>query len=178
MPPHCDSLDGPVVRAAVQSLETRDVDVVLPYVPKTAEPEVVDVFDKVSRARRDNPGAREVADRFFYETVVRLHRAGEGAPFTGLKPAGLDVGPVIPAAEKAIESGSADDLTKLLCDIVRQEVGARFEQVMRLKVTAGHSVDDARKYVSAMLGFQVYAHGVYKSSKASQHDGHSHGAEA
>ena len=177
MPPHCDSLDGPVVRAAVQSLETRDVDVVLPYVPKTAEPEVVDVFHKVRRVRRDNPDAREVADRFFYETVVRLHRAGEGAPFTGLKPAGLDVGPVIPAAEKAIESGTAYDLTELLCDIVRQEVGARFEQVMRLKVTAGQNVDDARKYVSAMLGFQVYAHGVYKSLKASQHDGHSHRAE-
>ena len=118
-----------------------------------------------------------MADRFFYETVVRLHRAGEGAPFTGLKPAGLDVGPVIPAAEKAIESGSADDLTGLLCDIVRREVGARFGQVMRLKGTAGQNVDDARRYVSAMLGLQVYAHGVYKSLMASPHGGHSHRAE-
>lgn len=177
MPPHCDSLDGPVVRAAAQSLETRDVNVVLPFVPKAAEREVVDAFEKVRRARRESSDAREVADRFFYETVVRLHRAGEGAPFTGLKPAGLDVGPVIPAAEKAIESGSAGDLTRLLCDIVRQEVDARFDEVISLKRTGGQNVDEARRYVSAMLGFQVYAHGVYKSLKASQDHGHSHRAE-
>jgi hypothetical protein len=35
---------------------------------------------------------------------TRLHRPGEGAPYTGLKPAGQDFGPVIPAAEHAIES--------------------------------------------------------------------------
>jgi tetratricopeptide (TPR) repeat protein len=39
--------------------------------------------------------------------VVRIHRAGEGAPYTGLKPAGLSEGPIIPIAEKAIEIGIA-----------------------------------------------------------------------
>lgn len=32
MPPHCDSLDGPVVTAARQALEAGDVDIVLPFV--------------------------------------------------------------------------------------------------------------------------------------------------
>ena len=44
------------------------------------------------------------------ETVIRLHRAGEGAAYTGLKTAGADYGPAIPAAEYAVETG---DLVKL-----------------------------------------------------------------
>jgi hypothetical protein len=84
---------------------------------------------------------------------------------------------VIPAAEKAIESGSARDLTRLPCDVVRQEVDARFEEVMGLKRAGGQNVDEARRYVSAMLGFQVYAHDVYKTLKASRDHGHSHRAE-
>jgi hypothetical protein len=55
------------------------------------------------KARHEGPASREVADRHFFETVVRLHRAGEGAPYTGLKPAGLDVGPVIPVAEHGLQ---------------------------------------------------------------------------
>lgn len=173
MPPHCDSLDGPVVQAASRSLAESDVNIVLPYVPKAAEREVIGAFQKVAKARRDSADAREVADRFFYETVVRLHRAGEGAPFTGLKPAGLDVGPVIPAAEQAIESGAAGRVTDLLCTVVREEVGARFDRVMRLKAAAGKSVEQAREYVSAMLGLEVYAHTVYRALKATGHEGHS-----
>lgn len=40
---------------------------------------------------------------YFFETVDRIHRAGEGEPHTGLKSAGRDLGPAIPAADKAIE---------------------------------------------------------------------------
>ena len=49
-----------------------------------------------------------MADLYFFETVVRVHRAGEGAAYNGLKPAGLDEGPVIPIAEKAIETASPE----------------------------------------------------------------------
>jgi len=177
MPPHCDSLDGPVVQAASRSLAESNVKIVLPYVPKMAEQEVIDAFEKVAKARQGSSNAREVADRFFYETVVRLHRSGEGAAFTGLKPAGLDVGPVIPVTGRAIESGSVGQLTDLLCKVVREEVGARFDHVMRLKDAADIGVEQAREYVSSMLGLQVYAHTIYKTLKAAGHDGHSHGAE-
>ena len=173
MPPHCDSLDGPVVRAASLALEKGDVNVVLPYVPKTAEDEILATFEKVGTVRQGQPEAKELVDRFFFETVVRLHRAGEGAPFTGLKPDGLDVGPVIPVAERAIDNGSVTELTALLCSIVRDELDTRFQQVMCLKRTAGKGVDEAREYVSAMLGLQVYAQSVYRSLKAGGHERHS-----
>ena len=99
MPPHCDSVDGPVVNAARTALEAGDVALVLPFVRADGEAEVRRVFDSVLPVRDFGPEVREVADRLFYETVVRIHRAGEGAPYTGLKPAGLSVGPVIPLAE-------------------------------------------------------------------------------
>ena len=108
MPPHCDSLDGPVVTAARRALEADDVDLVLPYVPEEGEEEVRGMFARVRLARAGGGPARDVADHLFFETVVRLHRAGEGAPYTGLKPSGLDVGPVIPLAEEAVGTGSAD----------------------------------------------------------------------
>jgi len=172
MPPHCDSMDGPVVKAAMKALEAESVNIILPYVPKEGEEEVSRAFEKVVQARRGGAAAREVADLYFCETVVRVHRAGEGAPFTGLKPAGLDVGPVIPVAEKAIETGSPDALLDLLADMVRTEVKRRFEHMMHLKAHAEKGVDEARDYVSAMLGLQVYSHSLYENIKAEPHAGH------
>src|SRR5450756_2086105 len=163
MPPHCDSMDGPVVTVAARALEQENVRLILPFVPKEGEQEVVNAFEQVMPVRSLSPAAREVADRLFFETVVRVHREGEGATFTGLKPAGLDVGPVIPVAERAIESGSPDALLDLLSDMVRTEVERRFKHMMHLKAHAEGGVDEAREYVKAMLGLQVYSCLLYTS---------------
>ena len=178
MPPHCDSMDGPVVIAARQALDKEDVSLILPYVKEGASTDVKSAFDKVLRARKAGPAAREVADLYFYETTVRLHRAGEGAPYTGLKPAGLDVGPVIPVAEKAIEAGSPEALIRLLSDTLREEVQHRFERMQHLRGYHPGEVEKARKHVEAMLDLQVYAHQLYLAMKAVPHEGghqHHHG---
>lgn len=177
MPPHCDSLDGPVVRAARTALEESDVDLVLPYVPAEGEDEVRRAFDLAGKARAQGGEARDVADRYFFETVVRVHRAGEGAAFTGLKPEGLDVGPVIPLAEAAIESGDATALTAFLADAVTTEAKVRFATVMELQRHAGEGVPQARDYVSAMLGLQVWAHKLNGAvhAPAHEHVAHHHG---
>jgi hypothetical protein len=171
-------MDGPVVNAARQALDTGNVDLVLAYVPESATEEVKRAFVKVNRARKVDPAAREIADLYFFETVVRLHREGEGAPYTGLKPAGLDVGPVIPTAEKAIASGSPEGLIRLLTDTLRQEVRQRFADVQRLGAHDRQDVAHAREYVGAMLGLEVYSHQLYLAMKAEPHEGHhehSHG---
>ena len=169
MPPHCDSLDGPVVTAAREALERGDVQRVLPYVSERGEPELRRAFDLAVKARSLGPDAAAVADRWLFETAVRLHRAGEGAAFTGLKPAGLDVGPVIPAAERALESASPDRLAELLCGIVRDQVGRRHAQAMQAKQRAGQGLSAAREYVEAALGLQVWAHGVYRQAMTDPH---------
>ncbi|BCM72895.1 MULTISPECIES: DUF6448 family protein [Streptomyces] len=169
MPPHCDSLDGPVVTAARKALEERDVDQVLPYVTEEGEPEVREAFSLAATVRALGQDAQEVADRWFFETVVRVHRSGEGASFTGLKPAGLGVGPVIPAAERALDAGSADALAGLLCGIVREQVEERLGRAMALKERAGEGVAAHRAYVEAGLGLQVWAHHLYQQAVAAPH---------
>lgn len=178
MPPHCDSLDGPVVAAARRALDDGNVDLVLCYVPADDEPEVRHAFDLAVKARALGSEAREVADRWFSETAVRVHRAGEGASFTGLKPAGLDVGPVIPAAERALATGSPDELTDVLCGTVREQAVQRHRHAMALAAQARHSVAAAREHVEAELGLQVWAHGVHRQAMADPHEhagGHEHG---
>jgi hypothetical protein len=173
MPPHCDSLDGPVVTAAKAALEAGNVNLILPYVPKEGEAEIIRAFEKVMKIRADEP-TREIADLYFFETVVRIHRMGEGAPYTGLKPVGLSEGPVIPVAEEAIESGSPDALINILSDMLREEITNRFHHMMHLKEHADKSVDDAREYVEAMLGLQVWSHSIYERIHGEAHLAHVH----
>lgn len=163
MPPHRDSMDGPVVAAARQALEAADVNLVLPFVHPDGEAEVRAMFDTVMPVRGLAPGAREVADRLFFETVVRIHRAGEGGPYTGLKSAGLSVGPVIPLAERAVETGSPDEVGTFLTAALRNELKRRLELVNTLKATKDRSTDHARQYVEAMLDFEVYSDQVFRS---------------
>jgi Family of unknown function (DUF6448) len=169
MPPHCDSLDGPVVSAARRALDASDVEWILPYVHADGEAEVRAAFDRAVKVRALGAEAQEVADRWFFETVVRVHRAGEGAPFTGLKPAGLDVGPVIPAAERALDIANAEGLVDVLCRTVKDQVEHRHAHAMALKTHAADGVPEARAYVDAMLGLQVWAHGLYKQAMADPH---------
>lgn len=170
MPPHCDSMDGPVVTAARRALDAGDVRLVLPYVPGDGEGEVSEAFDAVLAIRGQGPAVREVADRHFFETVVRVHRAGEGAPYTGLKPAGLDHGPVIPVAERALESGSPDELVALLTARVEEEVRGRFAHVMELGTRTDGDVAANRAYVEAMLDLQVWSHALYAATHAAAHE--------
>ena len=172
MPPHCDALDGPVVKAAVRALEAGDVEIALPFVYEKGEPEVREAFAKTIEARNAGGMAQGVADRWFFETVVRVHRAGEGAPFTGLKPAGLDHGPVIPVAERALESGSADELISLLTEVVAHETKEKFDHAMTLKARAGQGLPQAREYTSAMLGLQVWANKLHTCVKTDPHASH------
>lgn len=141
----------------------------LPFVPEDGEDEVRSAFEAVLPVRDLSPKAREVADRLFFETVVRVHRAGEGAPYTGLKPAGLSVGPAIPLAERAVETGSSNHLADFLSRQLRDELKHRLERVNALSARKDQSVPDGRRYVEAMLGFEVYSHHVLQALLAPAH---------
>jgi uncharacterized protein DUF6448 len=174
MPPHCDSLDGPVVSAARHALAVGDVDQVLPYVPADAEDEIREAFARVLPLQTAEQSAAELARRWFFETVVRLHRVGEHAPYTGLKPAGLDTGPVIPLAEKAVESGDPEEVYRLVAADLHSELGHRLRYVQQLAADKDTSIAAGREYVQAMLGFQVYANHVYRAVHSDPHGEHEH----
>lgn len=179
MPPHCDALDGPVVRTTIRALEWREVDSLLTYVPEEGAAKVRGTFAEVCAARVLEEPARVVADRHLFETVVRIHRAGEGAPFEGLKPAGLDPGPIIPLAERALECASADGLSAALAAIIDRLAREKLARALELRSAAPQDVPEARAYVGAMLGLQVWAHQAYLTAISSHHAevggaGHTH----
>jgi hypothetical protein len=166
-------MDGPVVKAATKALETGNVNLILPWVPKKAEAEFKKAFRRTLRARKQGKEASGLADYWFFETAVRLHREGEGAPYTGLKPAGLDWGPVVPRADKAIEQGNAKEAIEFLLHTVEEELQERFKRAMAKKNYDENDVDAAREYVQAMLGFVLYSHHLYTYIKG----GGDHGEE-
>jgi hypothetical protein len=171
---HCDAVDGPVATAARKALDTKNVNLVLPYAPAELEPELTAAFQQALAIRGKGPDARALADRYFMETAVRLHRAGEKAPYTGLKPAGTDFGPAIPAAEKALESGTHDALVKLLSAELAREIAARLPHA-RDKRTATKEpatragVPAARERVSAELEFIGYVEGIHLAITGGRH---------
>ena len=162
---HCDGLDGPVVAAARKALESGNVNLVLPWVQKGDEVEIKAAFSNTMAVRKLNARARELADTSFFETLVRIHRAGEGAPYTGLKPAGRDLGPAIPAGDKAIEAGSVDALLRLLTDRLHEGLEARFHQVREKSGYPADDVEKGREYVKAYVEYIHYVEGLYEAAK-------------
>jgi hypothetical protein len=178
---HCDALDGPVVGSARQALEKRDVRLVLPWVPKDAEPEIREAFQRTLAVRAKGVEARSLADTWFFETLVRVHRAGEGAPFTGLKPAGRDLGPAVPAADAALESGNPQALAKVLAGATHAGLHERFELTLAAKRRAtGGDVEAGRRFVTAYVDFVHYVEGVHQAATRGQgeHPGETRSASA
>lgn len=161
---HCDGMDGPVVAAAHKALSTGDVDFALIWVRKEDEAEIRRAFDRTSDVRKLGPEAQELADNFFFEMLVRLHRAGEGAPFTGLKAAGRDLGPAVPAADQALKSGDVAPLDKILVDRVRTRLLERYQRAMAAKDFQRHDVAAGREYVEAYVTFIHYVEGIYEAA--------------
>lgn len=166
---HCDTLDGPVVAAAREALDQNDSDLVLIWVSKDNEKEIKTAFDKTLSIRKLNPAAKEMADMYFFETLVRIHRAGEGAPYTGLKSAGTDFGPAVPAADKAIASGDVGPVAKLLTETMQAGLHAQFEKVQARKTYDKNDIAAGREYVDAYVSYVHYIEGLYDAAKADAH---------
>ena len=168
---HCDTMDGPVVKAARQALEKGDVNRVLIWVKSADEPAIREAFQHTLVVRKLGPEAKDLADRWFFETLVRLHRAGEGASYTGLKPAGQDLGPAIPAADKALESGNLARLTGLLTEATRTRLNERFKQALAAKQYAPGDVAAGRRYVESYVAFIHQAEAIWQAATRSP-EGH------
>lgn len=164
---HCDGMDGPVVKAARRAIETQDVNLVLIWVEKKDEIEVRRVFTETLAVRGLSPQAKELADHHFFETLVRLHRAGEGAPYTGLHPAGRDLGPAIPAADRALEDGSVDQLKPLLTEAMQKGLRERFEKALAKKKFQSNDLAAGREYVEAYVDFVHYVERIHEASTQS-----------
>jgi hypothetical protein len=171
---HCDSADGPVAMAAQKALNTGNLNLALPYAPVSAEAELRASFGRALKVRALNTDARALADRSFIETTVRLHRAGEGAAYTGLKPAGIDHGPAIPAAERAIETGDLSQVKALILEEIEHGLAQRFAHVREVGTASKEpktpdQVPDARERVSAELAFVGFVEALRQAAHGAEH---------
>ena len=171
---HCDGIDGPVVKAAQKALDTGNMNLVLIWVQKSDEPEIRAAFERAREVRTLSPASKQLADTYFFETVVRVHRSGEGAAYTGLKPAGRDLGPAVPAADKALESGSTAAVEALLSKAVRDGLREQYAKVAVKKRYDPNDVRAGREYVKAYVEFIHY---VERLHEAASHAAAGHFAE-
>ncbi len=176
---HCDSIDGPVVTAAKKALKQKKIDPVLKWIPNDAERELKTVFEMTLQVRTQGKTAREVADRFFFETLVRLHREGEGAPYTGLKPAGTNPGPAVTAADQTIATGSVDKLANKIADHALAQVKQLHKDALEKKKHADHNPTAGRAYVEAYVTYIHFVENLHKvihSASANNKQCEKHGA--
>jgi len=156
---HCDSMDGPVISDAQRALIEKDVTRVLKWVPADDEAEIRRAFDMTLAVRGESNTARAVADKYFFETLVRVHRASEGAPYTGLKPAGT-MGPAIAASDQALATGDLDGLADELATAIRNQIKERFAHAYEKRQVAAQSVEQGREYVTAYVQFTHFVEAV------------------
>jgi hypothetical protein len=175
---HCDTLDGPVVGTARAALEKGDVTPVLKWVKKEHELEIRVAFARTLAVRSKGPEAKELADTYFFETLVRLHRAGEGAPYTGLKPAGTDPGPAVAGADAALEGGSVEGLVKLVTGDVAGGIRERFVRAATAQKHADESVQAGREYVEAYVEYVHYVERLHAVASEGAHHGNPEAAMA
>lgn len=162
--PHCDTLDGPVVKTARRALETGKVNPVLAWVRPQDEAEIRAAFTRALAVRKAGGAARELADTWFLETLVRVHRAGEGAPYTGLEPAGADLPPAVRAADAAIDGGSPAALEELLVASVKEGLHERFA-ALAAETRPGEDVKAGRAWVAAYVPYVHWVEGVHAAAE-------------
>lgn len=167
---HCDSYDGPALIDAAKALETNNVDLILKWINADMEDEVVPLFYKTYSLRNGDKEIYEIVKKYFYETFVRLHRETEGAPFTGLKPAGATAHITV-MSDKALESGDFESLLKALNNHINSQLQSKFDKTLALYKVRDNSIEEGRAYVEAYVD---YTHSLEAVHDILSGGGHSH----
>ncbi|MCP4898341.1 MAG: hypothetical protein GY906_15310 [bacterium] len=156
---HCDSTNGPVIPEAKTALEKGDVTQILKWVKKGNEAEIRAAFAKAVAVRATGPEAKELADQYFLETLVRLHRAGEGAPYTGIKDEPVE--PIVAIADQALTEGSADEMIKKINSHMAEAIKEKFRKVTEAKKKKDENVAAGREFVEAYVTYMHYVEGIH-----------------
>ena len=158
---HCDWLKGPVVLDAQAAIAAGEVGGVLKWVAEKDEKEIRDAFARTMKVRGQSTESRELADRWFFETLVRLHRQSEGEPYTGLRGDEYTPDPAIVLADQAYDSGSLEAVEKRLSEAVLHGVRERFRHARHAREHGGReSVHAYTEFVHYVLGLDQAAKGA------------------
>ncbi|WP_020678029.1 DUF6448 family protein [Geopsychrobacter electrodiphilus] len=162
---HCDTLDGPVVTDARTALSQKDITPILKWVSAGDEKVIRAAFAQTLALRQQSPEGKELADMYFFETLVRIHRAGEGAPYTGLKP-GVSIDPAIVLTDQALATGSIDKVIEVMTGALAKGIRENFTLAYENQKHANDSVDAGREFVESYVVFTHYVEGLHNLIKA------------
>ena len=168
---HCNSVEGPVVLAAKRSLQTGKLNHVLIWVSEKDEAEIQTMFNKVNKVRNLNEEVRKLADMYFFETVVRIHRMGEGVGYTGLKNESFKPEEGIEAADIAIENNSVENILAHLDEAEHEKVIHYFKELQSKRNFDLNNIKAGREYVVSYVHFIHYIEGLF--SGQNEHENHS-----
>ena len=175
---HCDTMEGPTVADGFKAMDTNNINYVLKWVQPKYEKEITEKFNLSMKVKDLSPNAKVLAEQYFFSELVRVHRAGENAPFDGLIPYGTPIDEKVTAADKSIEVGNLSPLEGLLEKEKMPELKERFERVMSLKNFDVNNVEAGREYIEAYVMFFKFAEGEEEHHGAVEGHGAvaSHGA--
>lgn len=156
---HCDTMGGPTVADGKKAMETNNANYALKWVQPEYEKELLQAFTLSMHVKDLSPEAKELAERYFFDNLVRIHRTGENASFTGVKPAGAPVDARVLAADKSIEVGNLSALQPLTPTERFPALTERFDKVMALKNFDPNNLEAGRAYIEAYVGFFKFAEG-------------------
>ena len=156
---HCDTMSGPIIPEAKAALEKGDITPILKWVKPEYETEVKTAFSLAVKVRDKSPQAKELADKYFLETLIRLHRAGEGAPYTGLK----DTPPekIVTLADKALANGSADEMIKKMQTHLAEAIKEKFNKALQASKNKDKNIESGREFVEAYVQYMHYMEGIH-----------------
>jgi len=156
---HCDTTSGPIIPEAKAALEKGDVSPILKWIKTDSEAEIKAAFKRAVAVRSKGTEAKELADQYFLETLVRLHRAGEGAPYAGIKDEPAE--PIVALADKALAEGSVDDMIKKISGHMAGAVKEKFNKALEAGKNKDKSVEAGREFVEAYVTYMHYVEGLH-----------------
>ena len=149
---HCDSYDGPVIKDATRALETNNVNLVLKWITDEQDQEIIPLFNKTYSLKNGDKEIYAIVEKHFFETLVRLHRETEGAPYTGLKPAGTTK-QIIQMTDKALNDGNVDDFLVKLNSHIDKVIREKYQKVAELDKVKNNSKEQGRVFVGAYVDY-------------------------
>lgn len=167
---HCDSYDGPVIKDATKALETNNVNLVLKWITPEQEKEIIPLFKKIYLLKSGDKELYAIVEKHFFETLVRLHRETEGAPYTGLKPAGTTK-QIIQMTDKALNDGNVDNFLVKFNTHIDKVITEKYQKVAELNKVKNNSTEQGRAYVAAYVD---YTHTIEAIHDVLEHGGVSH----
>ncbi len=162
MPPHSESMDGPVVNAAEIALDMENVNYILPFVAVEHEGELKEAFERTILVRELSADAAELADYWFFETAVRLHLSGRGKSYDGIKPTGYNRRPALTLAEEALKKENPSDLVEFMVSFMKEDIQSRFEDALSKKDYQISDIESGRDYISSKQDFVRYLDKLYE----------------